>query len=82
MRMQQKHTFDQLHKAGRLGPLAPVHLVWILQKQAEGTVHAHRGSIKVIPGDKWGSQEKSPAIETTPLFLQLFTGGGYYTSAG
>ena len=45
---------------------------------------AHRGSTRVIPGDnsKWGSQEKSPATETTPHFFQLFTWLGYYTSAG
>ena len=38
MRMQQKHTFDQRHKARRLDPLAPGDLVWIPQNQTEGTV--------------------------------------------
>ena len=38
MRMQQKCTFDQRHKARRLDPLVPGDLVWIPQNQTEGTV--------------------------------------------
>ncbi len=38
MRMLQKPTFDQRHKAHRLDPLAPGDLVWIPQNQTEGTV--------------------------------------------
>ena len=38
MRMQQKHTFDQRHKAHRPDPLAAGDLVWLLQNQTEGTV--------------------------------------------
>ena len=38
MRMQQKHTFDQRHKARQLDPLATGDLIWIPQNQTEGTV--------------------------------------------
>ena len=38
MRMPQKHTFEQRHKACRLDPLASGDLVWIPLNQTEGTV--------------------------------------------
>ena len=85
MRIQQKHTFDQCHKTRRLDPLAP-RRSRLDSPETDWGNNAHRGSTKVIriPSDncKWGSQKKSPPIQTSPLFSQLFVWGGYYTSAG